>query len=96
MIQGYMYILECSDGSLYTGSAKNLQKRLEEHQAGAGSIHTSKRLPIKLVYYEEFARIDWAFAREKQIQGWSRKKKLALINNQKELLPFLSKSKNDQ
>ena len=91
-----MYILECSDSSLYTGSAKNLQKRLEEHQAGLGSIHTSKRLPIKLVYYEEFSRIDWAFAREKQIQGWSRKKKLALINNQKELLPFLSKSKNDQ
>ena len=76
----YMYILLCSDGSYYTGSTKNLKLRLSQHQSGIGANHTKKHLPVKLVYYEVFNRIDKAFYREKQIQGWSRKKKEALIN----------------
>ena len=91
MIQGYMYILKCSDGSFYTGSTKDLQKRIEEHNAGIGSIHTSKRRPLVLVYFEEFSQINLAFKREKQIQGWSRRKKLALIKSQEHLLPDLAK-----
>jgi len=75
-----MYILECADGSYYTGSTNNLELRLAQHQNGEGANHTKKRLPVKLVYYEEFDRIDEAFYREKQVQGWSRKKKEALIN----------------
>ncbi|MGE0079613.1 MAG: GIY-YIG nuclease family protein [Bacteroidales bacterium] len=75
-----MYILECSDGSYYTGSTIDLERRLQQHQDGEGANHTKKRLPVKLVYYEEFQRIDEAFYREKQVQGWSRKKKEALIN----------------
>ena len=79
---GYMYILECCDGSYYTGSTVDLEKRLREHKAGEGANHTKKRLPVKLVYYEVYARIDEAFYREKQVQGWSRKKKEALINGE--------------
>jgi putative endonuclease len=83
---GYMYILRCADDSYYTGSTVDLEQRLAQHQAGEGANHTKKRLPVKLVYYEEFARIDKAFYREKQIQGWSRKKKEALIAGQTEEL----------
>ena len=88
---GFMYILECADGSYYTGSTKNLERRLREHQAGQGANHTKARLPVKLVYFEEYARIDKAFYREKQVQGWSRKKKQALIEGRQYLLPKLAK-----
>ncbi|MFL0125319.1 GIY-YIG nuclease family protein, partial [Tenacibaculum maritimum] len=90
-----MYILECADGSYYTGSTKNLEIRLLQHQKGNGANHTKKRLPVKLVYVEGFDRIDEAFKREKQIQGWSRKKKEALINNQHHKLPKLSMAYRD-
>ncbi len=69
MITGYMYILECSDGSYYTGSTKDLDRRLAQHQNGEGANHTKKRLPVKLVYFEEFQRIDYAFYREKEAQS---------------------------
>ena len=72
--------MECADGSYYTGSTNNLEIRLLQHQNGEGANHTKKRLPVRLVYYEEFARIDEAFYREKQVQGWSRRKKDSLIN----------------
>lgn len=89
-MKGYMYILLCSDGSYYTGSTNNLDLRLQQHQNGEGANHTKKRLPVKLIYYEEYSRIDEAFYREKQVQGWSRKKKEALINGTPELLPVLA------
>lgn len=79
-MKGYIYILECSDGSYYTGSTIDLERRLEQHQNGEGANYTAKRLPVKLIYYEEYDRIDQAFYREKQVQGWSRKKKEALMN----------------
>jgi putative endonuclease len=91
-MKGWMYILECADGSYYTGSTINLDVRFLQHQAGLGAIHTKCRLPVKLVYYEEFDRIDLAFKREKQVQGWSRKKKEALIKGFTNDLPFLSRS----
>ena len=90
-----MYILECSDGSYYTGSTKNLKLRLAQHQKGKGANHTKKRLPVTLVYFEEFERIDQAFYREKQIQGWSRKKKQALIHNRHEQLHEFAKCLNE-
>ena len=95
MKKGYMYILECSDGSYYTGSTTNLELRLQQHQSGEGANHTKKRLPVTLVYYEEYSRIDEAFYREKQVQGWSRKKKEALINGNPELLPQLAVAYRD-
>lgn len=88
-----MYILECADGSYYTGSTKNLEFRITQHQTGDGANHTKKRLPVKLVYFEEFDRIDEAFYREKQVQGWRRQKKEALINSNFNKLPELSKKK---
>ncbi|MDN5291863.1 MAG: putative endonuclease [Anaerophaga sp.] len=90
-----MYILECADGSYYTGSTKNLELRLAQHQAGEGANHTKKHLPVKLVYYEEFQRIDEAFYREKQVQGWSRKKKEALIAGMPEQLHQLAECLNE-
>jgi len=91
-MKGYTYILECSDGSYYTGSTNDLELRLLQHQNGEGSNYTKKLLPIKLMYFEEFMNIDEAFYREKQIQGWSHKKKEALINGNTDILPELSKS----
>ena len=87
-----MYILLCDDGSYYTGSTRDLEQRLEDHFSGAGANYTRKHKPIKLVYYEEFDRIDEAYYREKQVQGWSRNKKEALINGCEEKLPELSKN----
>ncbi len=95
-MKGYMYILECSDGSYYTGSTTDLERRLAQHQAGEGANHTRKRLPVKLVYFEEYDRIEEAFRREKQVQGWSRKKKEALINGKPELLPKLAVAYRDR
>ncbi len=92
MSKGYMYILECSDASYYTGSTIDLELRLQQHQSGEGANHTKKRLPVKLVYYEVYDRIDEAFYREKQVQGWSRKKKETLIENRPQDLPMLSRN----
>ncbi|MFN5857104.1 MAG: GIY-YIG nuclease family protein, partial [Pseudanabaenaceae cyanobacterium] len=71
----HMYILDCVDGSYYTGSTKDLVRRLAQHQRGEGAKHTAKRLPVRLVYCEFYDRVADAFAREKQVQGWTRKKK---------------------
>ncbi len=95
MPKGYMYILKCNDGTYYTGSTKDLERRINEHNAGEGANYTRKRLPVKKMYYEEFMRIDDAFKREKQVQGWSRQKKEALIENQYERLNELSECKNE-
>lgn len=80
----YVYILACSDGSFYTGSTKYLALRLRQHQEGSGAAWTAKRLPVSLVYSEQFTRIDWAFNREHQLKKWSRRKKLALIERNEE------------
>lgn len=82
-----MYILECCDGSYYVGSTKVLDLRLSQHQEGIGSNYTSKRLPVKLIYWKQYDRIDDVFYREKQVQGWTRRKREALINGNPELLP---------
>lgn len=92
-MKGYMYILLCSNGQYYTGSTNNIEIRLAQHQSGEGSNFTRKHLPVKLVYLEEFNRIDEAFQREKQVQGWSRKKKEALINGEYSKLPELLKNR---
>ena len=94
MKSAWMYILQCSDGSYYVGSTTDLTLRMLQHQNGEGAAYTKHRLPVKLVYSEECQSIKEAFLREKQVQGWSRKKREALINNRHELLPELSKRKN--
>ena len=94
-MKGFMYILLCADGSYYTGSTNNLESRLAQHQAGDGANHTKKRLPVQLLYFEEFDRVDEAFYREKQIQGWSRTKKEALIKGQSDELKKLAAGMNE-
>ena len=91
-----MYILECADGSYYVGSTIDLHRRLQEHLSGIGANHTRKRLPVKLVYYEKYERIDHAFYREKQVQGWRRAKKDALIRGELHQLPALSIAYRDK
>jgi putative endonuclease len=91
-MRGYLYILECNDGTYYTGSTKNLEKRLQEHENSIGANYTKKKLPVKLVYFEEYSRIDEAFYREKQIQGWGHSKKKALIEGRNNDLPNLAKN----
>jgi len=87
-----MYILECVDRSYYTGSTTELDGRIIEHQNGQGAKYTQRRLPVKLVYFEEYDRIDEAFDREKQVQGWSRRKKEALIKGEFKSLSDLSRN----
>ena len=94
-MKGYMYILECSDGTYYTGSTIDLELRIKQHQNGEGANHTKKRMPVKLVYYEEYQNIADAFRREKQIQGWSRKKKEALFCGDLKELHQLAECKNE-
>jgi len=91
MKKGYMYILECSDGSYYTGSTTDLELRVYEHNIGEGANYTKKRLPVKLVYYEEYDRIEDAFEREKQVQRWSHKKKKALVKGSVKELMIMAK-----
>jgi putative endonuclease len=87
----WIYILQCSDDSYYVGSTKNLQLRFLQNQSGKGSRYTSGRLPVSLVYCEEYDLVSDAFYREKQVQGWTRRKREALINGKSELLPTLAK-----
>ena len=89
----YAYILECGDGSYYVGSARTLEHRLGQHASGLGGRYTARRQPVTLVWFEEFDRIDDAYAREKQLQGWGRAKRRALIEGRFEDLPGLSKAR---
>ena len=74
-----MYILPCVDGSTYVGSTIDLENRIWQHNQGKGAKYTATRLPVRLVYYEEFEDIQSAFNREKQVQNWSKAKREALI-----------------
>lgn len=96
MRRGWMYILECADGSFYTGSTNDLDRRIEEHQNGEGANHTKKHLPVKLVYCEEYSRVETAYYREKQVQGWNRSKKEALIGGEYQKLTELSIAYRDK
>ena len=77
----YVYILQAPDGYLYTGTTKNIEKRLERHNRGRGGRFTKGRRPLRLRYYEEYADLRSAMQREIQIKRFSRAKKLELIDN---------------
>lgn len=94
-MKGFVYILKCSNNQYYTGSTIDLEKRIAEHLEGKGSNFTRKHKPVELVYQEEFSNIESAFNREKQIQGWSRKKKEALIFDNNKALNKLAECKNE-
>ena len=95
MRKGYVYILKCSDGSYYTGVTNNPKRRLKEHNEGEASKYTKGRRPVKLVWISEAGEIGYAIEAEKQIKGWSRAKKEALINDDFDLLHDLAECEND-
>lgn len=79
----FTYILECADGTYYTGYTNNLEKRLETHNAGKGGKYTRTRLPVKLIYTEEFATKNEAMSREWAIKQLTRHEKEALVKGNK-------------
>jgi putative endonuclease len=80
MHQYYVYILVCSDNSYYTGVTNDLDRRVYEHDNGVNpGCYTCKRRSLKLVFNERFTDITQAIAFEKQVKGWNRKKKEAII-----------------
>lgn len=85
----YVYILECGDGSLYTGITDNLERRFEEHKSGKGGKFTHAFKVNKLLYSGPCGSKNDALKREAQIKGWTKKKKLALIAGDKALLKKL-------
>ncbi len=91
----YVYILQCKDGFYYVGVTNNLDKRVEQHNDGIDpNCFTFKRRPVELKYYEHFVNIKNAIAYEKQLKGWSRKKKEALITGDYQKIRELAKSKS--
>ncbi|MFA6410412.1 MAG: GIY-YIG nuclease family protein [Candidatus Buchananbacteria bacterium] len=87
----YVYILLCSDNHFYTGVTSNLEKRLFEHKNGTiKSCYTYKRRPVTLKFYQEFQDVSEAIQREKQVKGWTREKKQALIDGDFNKLVILS------
>jgi len=92
----YVYILECSDGTLYVGVTNNVGRRFIEHISGIHEkSYTFSRRPLKLIYCKQFDSPIKAIEYEKQLKGWSKAKKLALIANEFEILHELASCKNE-
>ncbi|WP_282005206.1 GIY-YIG nuclease family protein [Propioniciclava sinopodophylli] len=86
----WAYMVKCSDGTFYVGSTTDLDARMEQHASGRGARYTSRRLPVELVWSGEFADAGEAWAVERQLHGWSRAKKQALVDGRFHLLPELA------
>ena len=86
-----MYILKCSDGSYYVGHSDDVERRVAEHESGAIPGYTKTRRPVKTVYVQEFPSRDEAFDAERQVKGWTRKKKEALIRSDWDAIRELAK-----
>ena len=90
----WAYMLHCNAGRLYVGHTDDLERRIWQHETGAIPGFTRNYLPVKLVWCQEFTTRDEAKAAEKQIKGWSRVKKLALVRDDWEEISRLAKSKS--
>ncbi len=91
-MSAWLYILRCADGSYYVGTARSgLETRIAEHQAGAFDGYTARRRPVTLVFHQYFDRIEDAVSAERQVKGWRREKKEALIRGDFAALPRLSR-----
>ena len=90
----YVYILQCADGSYYTGVTNNIEIRLQEHLNGEDTrCYTFSRRPVILKFQEAYHFVYDAISREKQIKGWTRKKKDALISGDMNALKRLAKNR---
>lgn len=96
MKTGMVYILLCNDGSFYTGCTSNLEQRLFQHQEGHFPGYTHSRRPLKLVWNSEKMTIGDAVRLERQLKGWRREKKIALISGNTEILQELSVAYRDK
>tara|TARA_R100000789_G_C2944733_1_gene133182 strand:- start:366 stop:677 length:312 start_codon:yes stop_codon:yes gene_type:complete len=95
MYSYFVYILKCSDNSYYTGITNNLDRRLKEHKCGLNkNCYTFSRRPVDLEFFEEFHDVLQAIYFEKQIKGWTRLKKQALINGDFDRLQILAECRN--
>ena len=93
-MSAYLYILRCADSSYYVGTTRDsLEKRVAEHHAGAYDGYTAHRLPVTLVFHQYFERTEDAVSAERQIKGWSRNKKEALIRGDWERLQELARAR---
>jgi putative endonuclease len=91
-VSAYLYILRCADGSYYVGTTREtLENRLSEHESGQFGGYTERRRPVMLVYHQHFDRIADAIAAERQVKGWRRDKKEALIRGEFDALPALAR-----
>ena len=79
MDEWYLYIIQCKDGTFYTGITLDIKRRFQEHKEGRGGRYTRSAKVGQLVYYEEYSKKGEALKRERQIKGWRREKKLNLI-----------------
>lgn len=92
----YVYMVQCSDGKIYTGLTNNLERRIKEHNCGLnGNAFTASRRPVKLIFHQEFIKFEQAEYFEKKIKKWSRAKKVAMANGEWDLLPLLAECKNE-
>ena len=89
----HAYLLRCSDGSFYTGHTDDLESRIAGHQAGVIPGYTAARRPLALVWSESFGTREEALAAERRIKGWSRAKKLALIDGDWDRMKMLARNR---
>jgi putative endonuclease len=91
----WTYILQCRDGTYYVGSTFDIERRVSEHNLGFGAAYTRprRRRPVRVVWSAEFDRMDQAYWYEKQIQGWGREKRQALIEGRWDDLPTLARNR---
>ncbi|MFY0603554.1 MAG: GIY-YIG nuclease family protein [Flavobacteriaceae bacterium] len=91
----YVYILKCSDSFLYVGITNDIERRFEEHQKGLNKTSfTYKRRPLELIFSQDFNDVEQAIRFEKKIKKWSSKKKLALANENFDMIEILSECRN--
>ena len=94
LFKAWVYILKCSDNSYYTGKSQSLEARIEQHQQGTYKGYTYSRRPVTLVWSSGFLTYKEAIMCERQIKGWSRAKKEALIDRNINLLKELAGCRN--
>jgi putative endonuclease len=81
----FVYIIKCVDGSLYTGSTNNLEKRLEKHKSGKGAKYTRSHVPERIVFFKKYANKIVALKKEREIKSWKHKEKLKFIQSKAKL-----------
>jgi predicted GIY-YIG superfamily endonuclease len=88
----WAYILRCADGRYYVGHTDDLERRMQQHHDGSANAYTASRRPVELAWAHEFGTRDEAKAAERQLKGWRRAKKEALIQDRGDLLPHLART----